>query len=68
MTLSEAFMAFVDMGGSLLNRPEAAALTGSLIPDAQLAGLAIEHGVAVYSTDANFARFSELRRVDPLRG
>jgi uncharacterized protein len=40
---------------------------GALVTDAQLAALAIDHGVAVASTDADFARFTELRWIDPLR-
>ncbi len=42
------------------------ALTGPLIGDAHLAALAIEHGVTLYSTDADFARFPEVRWVNPL--
>jgi uncharacterized protein len=41
-------------------------ISGALVTDAHLAALAIEHGVAVASTDADFARFRELRWVDPL--
>lgn len=40
---------------------------GPLVTDAQLAALAIDHGVALVSTDADFARFAEVRWVDPLR-
>jgi toxin-antitoxin system PIN domain toxin len=40
---------------------------GPLVTDAQLAALAIDHGVALVSTDADFARFSEVRWVNPLR-
>jgi toxin-antitoxin system PIN domain toxin len=40
---------------------------GSLVTDAQLAALAIDHGVALVSTDADFARFDEVRWVNPLR-
>ena len=40
---------------------------GNLIPDAALAALAIEHGVPLVSSDADFARFRELRWVNPLR-
>lgn len=40
---------------------------GNLIPDAALAALAIEHGVALASTDTDFARFRELRWVNPLQ-
>jgi len=39
---------------------------GNLMPDAALAALAIEHGVTLYSTDTDFARFRELRWHNPL--
>jgi toxin-antitoxin system PIN domain toxin len=39
---------------------------GPLITDAQLAALAIDHGVALVSTDADFARFTEVRWLNPL--
>jgi toxin-antitoxin system PIN domain toxin len=39
-----------------------------LANDAHLAALAIEHGLTVCSTDGDFARFSGLRWVNPLRG
>jgi uncharacterized protein len=35
--------------------------TGDLVPDAQLAALAIEHGAQVVSFDRDFARFPGLR-------
>lgn len=41
-------------------------LRGNLITDAALAALAIEHGVALASADSDFARFSEIRWVNPL--
>jgi uncharacterized protein len=41
---------------------------GNLTSDAHLAVLAIERGYVLYSTDADFARFRGLRRVDPCRG
>jgi toxin-antitoxin system PIN domain toxin len=41
-------------------------IRGNLVPDAQLAALAIEHGVPLCSNDTDFARFRELRWVDPL--
>jgi toxin-antitoxin system PIN domain toxin len=41
-------------------------IRGNLVTDAQLAALAIEHGVPVCSTDTDFARFRELRWIDPL--
>lgn len=43
-------------------------LRGNLITDAQLAALAIEHGVAVVSADTDFARFPGLHWVNPLAG
>lgn len=42
-------------------------VTGNLVLDAQLAALAIENGVVVYSADSDFARFDEVRWVNPLR-
>jgi uncharacterized protein len=41
-------------------------LRGNLVSDADLAALAIEHGLTVYSADTDFARFSEIRWVNPL--
>jgi len=38
----------------------------NLIPDAQLAALAIENGFVLCSSDLDFARFSELRWENPL--
>lgn len=40
--------------------------SGKLVPDAHLAALAIEHGLDVYSADTDFARFTEIRWVNPL--
>jgi predicted nucleic acid-binding protein len=37
-----------------------------MVTDAQLAALAIEHGLALCSADTDFARFSEMRWVNPL--
>jgi toxin-antitoxin system PIN domain toxin len=39
---------------------------GNLVTDAQLAALALEHGLTVCSTDTDFARFTELRWQNPL--
>lgn len=41
-------------------------VTGNLVPDAQLAALARECGVAVVSADSDFARFPEIRWINPL--
>ena len=49
--------------GDLTGRYE---ITGNLVTDAQLAALAIEHGLTVCSADADFARFEELRWENPL--
>lgn len=49
--------------GDLIDRYD---VRGNLIPDAALAALAIEHGVALASSDTDFARFRELRWENPL--
>lgn len=36
------------------------------VPDAQLAALAIEHGVSVASADTDFARFIEVHWENPV--
>lgn len=41
-------------------------VVGDLVTDAQLAALALELGVAVVSADSDFARFPEVRWVNPL--
>ncbi len=41
--------------------------TGNLVPDAQLAALAIEHGLIVMSADTDFARFPDVRWENPTR-
>jgi hypothetical protein len=41
-------------------------LRGNLISDAQLAALAVEHGLAICSADTDFARFKEIRWENPL--
>jgi toxin-antitoxin system PIN domain toxin len=43
-----------------------AGVQGNLVPDAHLAALAIEHGLLLCSTDGDFARFRDLRWVNPL--
>lgn len=47
----------------LLGRP---GVTGNLVTDAQLAALAIEHGLQVVSTDSDFARFEQVDWLNPL--
>lgn len=49
--------------GDLVNRYQ---LTGNLIPDGHLTALAIEHGLVVCSADTDFARFTEVRWLNPL--
>lgn len=39
---------------------------GNVVPDALLAALALEHGLEVYSSDTDFARFPQVRWVNPL--
>ena len=41
-------------------------VAGNLVADAQLAALALEHGLTVCSSDTDFARFRELRWENPL--
>jgi len=53
-----------DVLGEMLSLPGVA---GDLVPDAHLAALAIEHGLTLYSTDGDFARFPGLHWVNPLR-
>lgn len=42
-------------------------VTGNLVPDAQLAALALEHGLTVASADSNFARFPDVTWENPLQ-
>ena len=41
-------------------------LRGNIVSDVHLAALAIEHGLEVCSDDADFARFSEIRWMNPV--
>ena len=41
-------------------------ITGALVTDAQLAALALEYGLDVYSADSDFARFTEVAWVNPV--
>lgn len=50
--------------GELLALP---GIHANLVPDAHLAALAIEHGLTLYSTDGDFARFPRLRWSNPLQ-
>lgn len=45
----------------------ASGATGNLVTDAQIAALAVEHGLQVASADSDFARFPEVRWTNPLR-
>ncbi|MBA3797324.1 MAG: type II toxin-antitoxin system VapC family toxin [Candidatus Limnocylindrales bacterium] len=45
---------------------EAGQARGSLIMDAHLATLAVEHGATIHTTDRDFARFPGLRFKDPI--
>jgi toxin-antitoxin system PIN domain toxin len=49
--------------GELIGRHD---VRGNLVPDAQLAALALEHGLTVASADTDFARFTEVRWENPL--
>jgi toxin-antitoxin system PIN domain toxin len=54
-----------DVLGALLR---AAGIQANLVPDAHLAALAIEHGLLLCSADGDFARFPDLRWLNPLSG
>lgn len=43
-----------------------AGVTGNLVPDAQLAALATEHGLVIQTADTDFARFPDVRWENPL--
>ncbi|MBC7633028.1 TA system VapC family ribonuclease toxin [Aeromicrobium sp.] len=43
-------------------------ISGNLIPDAHLAAYAIEHNVPLASADTDFARFTEVRWLNPVAG
>ena len=49
--------------GQLVNE---LSLRGPLVADAALAALCIEHGVEMISADSDFARFSEIRWINPV--
>ncbi len=51
--------------GALLTRHQ---IRGNLVPDAQLAALALEHGLTICSADTDFARFQEVRWENPVAG
>ncbi len=48
---------------TLLRQP---GLTANQVPDAHLAGLALEHGLVVCTTDNDFHRFSGIKTENPL--
>lgn len=50
--------------GQLLS--SARASDGNLMPDLHLAALALEHGLIVATADGDFARFAQVRTVNPL--
>lgn len=52
-----------DVAGALITDYQ---LRGNLVSDAHLAALAVEHGVPLCSADTDFARFREVRWINPL--
>jgi toxin-antitoxin system PIN domain toxin len=52
-----------DLLGEFLALP---GVHGNLVPDAHMAALAVEHGLTLYSTDGDFARFRGLRWLNPI--
>lgn len=58
-----------DRYGTILGRLiEDGDIRGPLVTDAALAALSIDHGVALASSDSDFARFHGIRWVNPLTG
>lgn len=55
--------AHADVLGSLVRSYQ---LRSNMVSDAQLAAIAIEHGLTVCSADTDFARFTEIRWENPL--
>ena len=53
----------VEIFAGLVDRYE---ISGNMIPDAHLATYAIEHGMSLASADTDFARFGELRWINPV--
>jgi uncharacterized protein len=43
-------------------------LRANLVADAALAALCIEHGLQIVSADSDFARFTEITWINPIRG
>jgi len=54
---------YAEILGQLVLRHD---VRGNLVTDAQLAALALEHGLAICSADTDFARFAEIEWVNPL--
>jgi predicted nucleic acid-binding protein len=52
-----------DVLGALL---ASAGVQASLVPDEHLAALAIDHGLLLCSADTDFARFPDLRWLNPI--
>lgn len=52
--------------GMALRQKRVTRVTGNLIPDGQLAALAIEYGLQVMTADTDFTRFPEVSFVNPL--
>jgi len=55
---------YAEILGGLIEKHD---IRGNLLPDAQLAALAIEHGLELCSADTDFARFPEIHWTNPLR-
>jgi hypothetical protein len=47
-------------------QPPLSPVAGHIVTDVQLAALALEHGLTVYSADSDFARFDEIRWESPV--
>lgn len=68
--LSRPYVSIIEPGDRhaeiLFGLLESLGTAGNLTTDAHLAALAIEHQAELHSTDADFARFSGLRWINPV--
>ncbi len=53
--------------GHTLKCIRSGSVNGAMVTDAQLAALAIEHNATLFTTDADFSRFTGLRWRNPLK-
>ncbi len=52
----------------VLKMIEALGTAGSMVTDAQIAAIVMEHGAVLHTADADFQRFPGLRWINPITG